>query len=91
MLTSDAEDAEVKIVDFGFAATDVQGNNLLEQLGTPAYIAPEILNHQRYGKRNSVIVLSPTAYRLCRESGRYVVFWSYSVHSLGRLSPLPPC
>lgn len=49
MLTTDAEDAEVKIVDFGFAATDVHGNHLIEQLGTPAYIAPEILNHQRYG------------------------------------------
>jgi serine/threonine protein kinase len=49
MLTSDADDAQVKIVDFGFA-TEVNGNNLRDLLGTPAYVAPEMLNHRPYGK-----------------------------------------
>lgn len=43
MLTSPSDDADIKIVDFGFAI-DVDGLNCTSQVGTPGYIAPEILN-----------------------------------------------
>jgi calcium/calmodulin-dependent protein kinase I len=48
LLTSKEDDADLKLADFGFA-TAVHGNNLTEQLGTPQYIAPEILEKKSYG------------------------------------------
>jgi len=48
LLTSDADDAEVKIADFGFAK---QVQDLLPKetaCGTPGYVAPEILRGDRY-------------------------------------------
>ena len=48
MLTSKEDDADLKLADFGFA-TAVHGSNLTEQLGTPQYIAPEILEKKNYG------------------------------------------
>lgn len=49
MLTSAEDDADVKIVDFGFAvrASDL---SITEKVGTPAYMAPEILHRMPYGK-----------------------------------------
>lgn len=49
LLTSEENDADVKIVDFGFA-TEVDGENLTSHCGTPGYIAPEILKDMHYGK-----------------------------------------
>lgn len=46
LLTSPSDDADIKIVDFGFAI-DVDGLNCTSQVGTPGYIAPEILNKVR--------------------------------------------
>lgn len=48
LLTSKDDDADLKLADFGFA-TIVNGNTLTEQLGTPQYIAPEILEKKHYG------------------------------------------
>jgi calcium/calmodulin-dependent protein kinase I len=48
LLTSESNDADVKIVDFGFAAR-VEGNSLTSHCGTPGYIAPEILQNLPYG------------------------------------------
>jgi len=48
LLTSDADDAEVKIADFGFAK---KVRDLLPKetaCGTPGYVAPEILRGDRY-------------------------------------------
>jgi calcium/calmodulin-dependent protein kinase I len=42
LMTSAADDADLKIVDFGFAAV-AHGDTLTSQCGTPGYIAPEIL------------------------------------------------
>lgn len=49
LLTSPSDDADIKLVDFGFAI-EVQGNSVTQQVGTPGYIAPEILTKQPYGK-----------------------------------------
>jgi serine/threonine protein kinase len=49
LLTSEKNDFDIKVVDFGFA-TEVNGNNLVDQYGTPGYIAPEILLGTPYGK-----------------------------------------
>jgi len=49
LLTSDADDADIKIADFGFAAYDHGDNQLFEQCGTPDYVAPEILRNDPYG------------------------------------------
>jgi serine/threonine protein kinase len=49
MVSAD-DDAEVKIVDFGFAAK-VKGLSLSKQCGTPGYVAPEILENKLHGKQ----------------------------------------
>ena len=38
----------IKVADFGFA-TKVHGEEELPQCGTPGYVAPEILQHKKYG------------------------------------------
>ena len=40
---------QIKVIDFGTAQTFKQGQNLKETIGTPYYIAPEVLKHS-YGK-----------------------------------------
>lgn len=47
-MVSDSDDADVKIVDFGFAAR-VKGLSLSKQCGTPGYVAPEILENKLHG------------------------------------------
>ncbi len=49
LLTTAHDDAEVKLVDFGFAI-QVDGFSAEEKVGTPGYIAPEILEGKKYGK-----------------------------------------
>jgi calcium/calmodulin-dependent protein kinase I len=49
LLQSMSDDADVKIADFGFSS-EVNGENLTQQCGTPGYVAPEILAHKTYGK-----------------------------------------
>jgi calcium/calmodulin-dependent protein kinase I len=53
LMSSKLDDAQVKIADFGFAKRCPKGemNGLFTQLGTPAYIAPEIISHRKYGIR----------------------------------------
>lgn len=48
LMVSNEDDAELKIVDFGFAAI-THGNTLTTQCGTPGYIAPEILSGKPHG------------------------------------------
>jgi calcium/calmodulin-dependent protein kinase I len=48
LLVSKDEDADVKLADFGFAVK-VNGNSIVDQCGTPGYIAPEILHSVPYG------------------------------------------
>ncbi|RYH30172.1 hypothetical protein EON65_05965 [archaeon] len=49
LLTSEENDANVKIVDFGFAAKADNDHCLTDHCGTPGYIAPEILRNEKYG------------------------------------------
>jgi serine/threonine protein kinase len=49
-MTSDDIDAELKIVDFGFAAIDMGGCLLTDRCGTPMYVAPEILQKIPHGE-----------------------------------------
>lgn len=49
LMAHKTDDADVKLVDFGFAAV-ANGFNLTEPCGTPAYVAPEILEGRPYGK-----------------------------------------
>eukprot|EP01114_Cavostelium_apophysatum_P024052 TRINITY_DN9285_c1_g1_i1.p1 TRINITY_DN9285_c1_g1~~TRINITY_DN9285_c1_g1_i1.p1 ORF type:complete len:401 (+),score=116.65 TRINITY_DN9285_c1_g1_i1:189-1391(+) len=50
LFTSDGEDAEIKIADFGFARYIGDGCISNEECGSLAYIAPEIVNSLDYGK-----------------------------------------
>lgn len=45
LLSTTSEDATLKVIDFGTAAYFEQGKLLTERIGTPYYIAPEILEH----------------------------------------------
>lgn len=56
LMTSEDDDANVKIADFGFAATSV-GNSLNTACGTPGYVAPELLRSQLYGTAVDMCVL----------------------------------
>ncbi|GBG29706.1 Protein kinase, putative [Hondaea fermentalgiana] len=52
LLTSKDDDDSIKIADFGFAKQyDTSSDDALStSCGTPGYVAPEILNGQKYGK-----------------------------------------
>jgi len=52
LLTDKTDNASIKIADFGFAKRlDFDNDNSLNTAcGTPGYVAPEILERQRYGK-----------------------------------------
>lgn len=52
LMTSKDDDADLKIVDFGFAM-EVDGFSLTQQCGTPGYIAPEILENKLHGTYNN--------------------------------------
>jgi serine/threonine protein kinase len=50
LLTNRSDDANIKIADFGFAADlALHPKGLTESLGTPGYVAPEILREVPYG------------------------------------------
>ena len=51
MTSKDEDDLDVKITDFGFASFYPQDQGGFETtLGTPLYMAPEIINKERYNK-----------------------------------------
>ena len=64
LLSHSHSDADIKLADFGFAkALDASGK-LHTILGTPSYIAPEILKRQPYGTSVDVWSLGIIAYIL---------------------------
>lgn len=48
LLTSQHDDANIKLADFGFARSVMNGY-VSTQCGTPGYVAPEILRAESYG------------------------------------------
>lgn len=52
LLTSQHDDANVKLADFGFARSVLKGY-VSTQCGTPGYVAPEILKAEAYGTVSS--------------------------------------
>lgn len=48
LLTSTSDDAGIKLADFGFACSVLNGN-VTEQCGSPGYVAPEIVKALPYG------------------------------------------
>lgn len=50
LLVEKHENTRLKIADFGFAKREEKPFSLTTQCGTPAYVAPEILNRKAYGK-----------------------------------------
>eukprot|EP00531_Pseudo-nitzschia_arenysensis_P015791 CAMPEP_0116133944 /NCGR_PEP_ID=MMETSP0329-20121206/10384_1 /TAXON_ID=697910 /ORGANISM="Pseudo-nitzschia arenysensis, Strain B593" /LENGTH=343 /DNA_ID=CAMNT_0003628625 /DNA_START=500 /DNA_END=1531 /DNA_ORIENTATION=- len=51
LLVSKKDDSQVKIADFGFAKKVYEENTLSTQCGTPGYVAPEILEGNKYDQR----------------------------------------
>jgi calcium-dependent protein kinase len=54
LLDSQAEDANLKIIDFGSSAHIGPGEMLRDQVGTPYYIAPEIARSETYNEKCDV-------------------------------------
>eukprot|EP01134_Creolimax_fragrantissima_P001809 CFRG1809T1 len=55
LLTSQDDDADVKVCDFGFAKQTFLGKQTMNQKkGTPGYIAPEILSNQLYDAKADI-------------------------------------
>ena len=42
---------DLVLIDFGFATYEKNYNKLLTRCGTPGYVAPEVLNNQKYTKK----------------------------------------
>lgn len=51
LLTSPDDDAKVKIADFGFAKRVTRPYSLTTRCGSPAYMAPELVNYKNYDER----------------------------------------
>lgn len=62
-LSEDYSEARIKIIDFGFA-TEAYGASLIESVGSLYYAAPEIYNHEQYGKPVDMWAVGVIAYAL---------------------------
>ena len=54
LYSSDLENLELKIADFGFATFFDPAEGLDFQLGSPFFMAPEVLNGQMYSEKISI-------------------------------------
>jgi calcium-dependent protein kinase len=61
LLEASKEFDQIKVIDFGTAQVFKAGQHLKETIGTPYYIAPEVLNHD-YGKECDIWSLGVMAY-----------------------------
>ena len=61
LLEASKEFDQIKVIDFGTAQKFKPGQKLSETIGTPYYIAPEVLNH-KYGKECDVWSTGVMAY-----------------------------
>lgn len=81
LLKSNADDSNIKIADFGFARKCPRPCCLQTQCGTPAYVAPEILEHRFYDTRVDMWSLGVVIYILL---GGYPPFYEQSARELYR-------
>lgn len=51
ILKDSQNDSEIKIADFGLAASIHNNDLLFKRCGTPGYVAPEILEDERYDEK----------------------------------------
>lgn len=64
LLESHSSDTDVQIADFGFAKVSTKGHYLHTALGTPGYVAPEILKQLPYGIASDIWSLGVITYIL---------------------------
>jgi calcium/calmodulin-dependent protein kinase I len=64
LLTSESDDSDIKIADFGFAKKVKSPNSLTTQCGTPGYVAPEILEGKPYDTQADMWSLGVIVYIL---------------------------
>ena len=57
LLTSKGDDADIKLADFGFACSVLNGN-VSTQCGSPGYVAPEILRAMPYGTVSDTVCVA---------------------------------
>jgi len=50
LFTSHEPNAKIKIIDFGFAKIEVNPHELQTPVGTPAFVAPEVMTQETYSK-----------------------------------------
>jgi len=51
VLSSKADDTQIKLVDFGFSQRVFERNSLTRNFGTPSFVAPEIILQEPYDER----------------------------------------
>jgi len=64
LLTSESDDSDIKIADFGFAKKVSKPKSLTTQCGTPGYVAPEILEGKQYDTQADMWSLGVIVYIL---------------------------
>jgi len=88
-----ASDNAVKIIDFGLARKFAVGDKLKTMVGSPVYVAPEVLNGKGYDSKVDIWSLGATAYVL---ACGHLPFRGHTTQSVldkvaeGRVSFWPP-
>lgn len=89
LLVSRDNDINLKLADFGFAVQSAGPPSIKEQVGTPGYIAPEVIEGKPHGEYLSLRVAasrrSLCSVCICRQARGHVEFRRSSVHATGRL------
>jgi serine/threonine protein kinase len=64
LVSTDMDNFDIKIADLGFAAKFDKETGMDLVLGTPLYMAPELVQHQRYSEKVDVWSLGVITYQL---------------------------
>jgi calcium-dependent protein kinase len=64
LLKDKENDLDIKLADFGLAACASQGELLFIRCGTPGYVAPEILNNEKYDYKVDIFSAGVILYML---------------------------